>query len=707
MKIKEGKKEKNVFGALGKNIRESIKKDGIGVGSFSLWTNIGAIIIGFLFGGCHLAFGAYPLGVALLCALPSCVWPALIGTALGSLTLGTGGMIYAMICVLSVFLRIIISGGADSKKAENQLFSESLGLRASAALISGFVAAVYEILLGGIRLTAVVFGLTMIVGSAILTVIFSGAFYHGIGLRSLIFGKRKIFDKTSSASENQRILFFKISSAVLITLISLSLNRYNVFGISFSFVFAGCITLFASKRFGAFYGGAVGFFSSVVISGLFSPAYALLGILSGALFSHGIRYAALAGGIALALWGSYVSGMSGFLSLFPEYLITLCIIVPMLSHFEREDRSDKGESIEERATDMVGTMALAYRSKQQLSCEKIEKSLNAMLPVVNSFLESESTAEDYLGFLKLITDEREIAYESREMDEELTEKLEGVLENLGIRGGIIRAFGGRKKHIILAAEDRDGTLITSPEVKEEIERVSSLALGTPKYYRRRDMAVMECEAVGKYKIKAAYLTERGVENEISGDTVEFFESDALFSYGVISDGMGSGSVAKKTSDFTARFLKAASGSGALGSTAVHILNSIIRRQREECSATLDLFSFDTVTGEAEFIKSGAAASYIKRGGSLYRIKSETIPLGVIKKVDAERIKVSVFTSDTVIMLSDGICEPSDEAPWLVQLLNEESEGDIRALAPRIIAAARINNSKRDDMSVLVMQIIDA
>lgn len=704
MDVKEKREERNKFGAIGKNIRESIRRDGIGVGSLGLWINMGSAALGFLFGGCHLLFGAYPLGVALVAALPASVWPALAGAVTGSLTLGRGGMIYAMICVLAVFLRIIISGGVSDKSNGNDtLFSEPLTLRISAAVIAGFVAAVYEFLLSGIGVASVLFGVTMIVGTAAFAAVFYGAFYHGIGVRGLILGQRRIFDRSGNSEENRRVLVFKASSAALVALVSLSLERYDLFGIDLSFVFSGCITLFAAKRFGPFYGGAVGFFSSFAVSGTFSAAYALLGIIAGALFDYGSRYALAAGGAALSLWGSYVSGVSGFLSLFPEYLISLCIITPMLRYFERENSPEEKETVEERATDMVGTMALSYRNRQQLACEKIEKSLSEMIPVISSFLPPDSTAEDYVSFLKLVGDNKAYTLDKREMDDELTEKLEDVMDKLGIRGSVIRAFGDRRKHVICAAEDRDGTLITSPMLKAEIEKASSLTFGTPKYYRRGNMALMECEAVSKYRIKAAYLTEKGTDAEVSGDSIGFFESDELYVCGAISDGMGSGRVAKRTSDFVIRFLKSAASSGASHTTVVHMINSILRRQSEECSSTLDLFSFDTVTGESEFIKSGAAVSYIKKGGSLYRIKSETIPLGLMKKVDAEKIKVSVAEGDTVVMLSDGICEPSDEAPWLVELLNREN-CDVELTASKIIAAARVNNVHGDDMSVLVMRV---
>ena len=703
MNVKEKRKEKKSFSAIGKSIRDSIKREGIGATGVKLWINLAVASVGFLFGGCHIAFGTYPLGVAIVSALPSSVWVALVGAILGSLTLGKGGVIYAMICALAVFLRIIISGGAGDREGSS-LFEESIPLRASSALIAGFVAGVYEILLGGFRVRAVIFGLAMIAFSSGFTLVFSGAFYHGIGVKSLIFGTRRIFDKTGNAEENRRILIFKISSAVLIMLLSLSLSGYNLFGINLAFVFAGAITLFASKRFGAFYGASVGFISSVAVSGLFSPAYAILGILSGALFVYGTRYATVAGGAGLALWGSYVSGVSGFLGIVPEYLITLCIMMPMLKYFESERSGVSHETVEEKATDMVGTMALAHRNSCESTYERMEKSLSELLPIVSAFLPSESTAEDFAVFLKLVSDMKTSAEDSRELDGELSARLEPVLANIGMGRGMIRAFGKRKKYIVCAGEDRDGTLITSPEFKREIERVTEQSLSAPRYYRRADMAIMECETAKKYLLKFAHITEKGAGGEVSGDSVAFFENEDMFSFGVISDGMGSGSIAKRTSDFTVRFFEASSV-GASRDTAVHMINSIIRRQSEECSATLDAFCFDNVSGDAEFIKSGAAVSYIKRNGSLYRIKSETIPLGLMKRVDAERIKVALGEGDTVIMFSDGVCEPAEEAPWLVELLNEASTEDLRALASRILSSAKVNVSKRDDISVLVMRVV--
>ena len=65
--------------------------------------------LGFLFSRCHLIFGAYPLGIALLSLLPHSVLPALGGSVIGALTLGGEGLILAAIYLSAVTLRIILS----------------------------------------------------------------------------------------------------------------------------------------------------------------------------------------------------------------------------------------------------------------------------------------------------------------------------------------------------------------------------------------------------------------------------------------------------------------------------------------------------------------------------------------------------------------------------------------------------------------------
>jgi stage II sporulation protein E len=347
-------------------------------------------------------------------------------------------------------------------------------------------------------------------------------------------------------------------------------------------------------------------------------------------------------------------------------------------------------------------MALSHRNRQAMATEELEKTFSALSSVITDFLGDESAAIECSSLAKLVNEARVSLARERDMDEELTDKLESVFYDCGFPGGIIRAFGERRKHFIAAGEDKDGILITSPSVRQGIEDCSGLKISEPEYYRRDDMVLMVADAASKLLLESAYATAPGESGEVSGDTVRVFETADNVAYGLISDGMGSGEEARRTSLFVADFLSASLGSGAGEATLMDIMNSVIRRRAEECGASVDLFSLDLVNADACFIKSGAAVSFIKRRSSLFRIKSQTVPVGLIGRVDAEKISVTVEAGDYIIMLSDGIDDDGDSA-WLVELLNKPNRRSLNDYASLILSEAK-QRGGRDDMSVLVMRV---
>jgi stage II sporulation protein E len=141
------------------------------------------------------------------------------------------------------------------------------------------------------------------------------------------------------------------------------------------------------------------------------------------------------------------------------------------------------------------------------------------------------------------------------------------------------------------------------------------------------------------------------------------------------------------------------------STVFHLLNHILR-SGEECPTTVDLFEFDLMNGDGVFYKCGAATSYVKRENSIFRIKSETAPVGAMKNVDAERIRVEIKKGDVIIMLSDGVAEMPEDSAWLLELLNKPAPDSVKELANRILDAALANRSSDDDISISVIRVCD-
>lgn len=768
----------------------------------SLLFDAAVIIIAFLFSRCHVIFGAYPLGVAFVAVLPRGVWLGLIGAVAGALSLGKTGIIHAIITVIVIFIRIIISGGG--KDGDAPLFSEPLLLRISASSIGAFVGAAYEILLGGFALKSILYGICSVLLSAVFTFTFAGIFDGGVSFSDFLYSKRRIFSDMKSKSEKERfgLYLFQAVFLLFVFLISISMKEYSLLGISPSYIFSAAVTLVVARRFGAVRAMTVGFVSSLGISSIYSVAFALVGLGAGMLFNAGVTYALVGAGVLLSAWSAYAGGTVGFLSTFPEYVTAALLSVPLIRKIspnsQAEDKETVGCAVRD-ATDMVNATALAYRNGGDAGIDGLEAALHTLAPSLKALglgesrvtlseyrdmtiectkafcrdchfyqacvaenpapcvenmdaiaaklykkerlfaddasilpkychnarelfeavengaaaLEEEkfkgrkieAIAEEYELCSKLIGEVRTACGRERGLNSQLSEKLGELLERVGLHGGVIKVFGERRKYFIGAGEDKDGSVITSDELRRGIEETAGVKLGAPDYYRKGDAALFECRSVPMYAVEFSAAGCPSLPNEPSGDTAISFESADGHFYSLIADGMGSGEEAHRTSHFTADFLSKLLESPCTKSTALHMLNHIIKNRSEECSSTVDLFDFDLITGEALFFKCGAAPSYVKRDSSIFRIRSETAPLGLMKSIDAEKIRVEVKSGDYVIMLSDGVSQSAEDSTWLLELLSKPAPSDIRDYADTILSAAHKHSKSRDDMSVAVARIV--
>ena len=312
-------------------------------------------------------------------------------------------------------------------------------------------------------------------------------------------------------------------------------------------------------------------------------------------------------------------------------------------------------------------------------------------------------AELYELTSKLLLEAVEGDERERRLDAAATDKLAEVFQNNGLYDATFKVYGGRIKHIIGACEDKDGSLVTSQKLHEEISSVLGMRFGKPEYYRKGDVALFECSSVPMYSVDFATVGRCSGRETVTGDTAMSFESaDGKF-YSLISDGMGSGQLAHKISNFTSEYFSSMLNSLIKKGTLFHLLNHILR-SKEECPTTVDLFEFDMMNGEAVFYKCGAATSYVKRDGSIFRIRSETMPVGVMKTIDAERIRVEVKVDDIVVMLSDGVSQSPEDSTWLLELLNKPAPPSVKELAERIMDGALENQKEDDDISVSVLKI---
>jgi stage II sporulation protein E len=204
----------------------------------------------------------------------------------------------------------------------------------------------------------------------------------------------------------------------------------------------------------------------------------------------------------------------------------------------------------------------------------------------------------------------------------------------------------------------------------------------------------------------SFLCRPKSEEADCGDCVSVFENREDYYYAMLSDGMGSGSEAALTSSVCSVFLKKMLSAGNAKDISIEMLNDLVRSSRSECSATIDLFELDMLTGKASFIKSGAAPSFLKRGGRLFRIQSKTLPVGIVRAADAEQVSYTVEHGDVIVMQSDGVAQSYEDCPWMANMLTRCWTDDLAVMCARILDAAEVNNAEKDDRSVCILRIIE-
>jgi len=207
-------------------------------------------------------------------------------------------------------------------------------------------------------------------------------------------------------------------------------------------------------------------------------------------------------------------------------------------------------------------------------------------------------------------------------------------------------------------------------------------------------------------------TARAVKEteEVSGDNYAFFEADDGNFTIVLSDGMGSGEEACRDSEAVADMTETMLEAGLPLEMAVQLVNSAVASEGKEGNMpTLDLCSVDLYEGSCRFMKTGAAASFIKRGSIVEKIDGGTLPLGAFGHAQPRPVECQLMDGDYIIMLSDGMTEgwPGEDGEERLETLL----GCIGSVSPAEIANTMMKYAIeqcqgriRDDMTVLAAGI---
>lgn len=197
--------------------------------------------------------------------------------------------------------------------------------------------------------------------------------------------------------------------------------------------------------------------------------------------------------------------------------------------------------------------------------------------------------------------------------------------------------------------------------KKEIISILSNILEKPMVIK----LILNSSKKEKSKIKVVSTPEFNVQNsvisvakngeEVSGDSYLIEELQDLKHISVISDGEGNGRNASKSSRNVIDMLERLLSGGFDECGAIEIINSILKLKSDsQNSSTLDNMIIDLKTGYSQYIKLGAAPTYIIHEGKIVTINNMNIPVGVSDNPDYLPISRKLIDKDIVVQISDGV-----------------------------------------------------
>ena len=219
------------------------------------------------------------------------------------------------------------------------------------------------------------------------------------------------------------------------------------------------------------------------------------------------------------------------------------------------------------------------------------------------------------------------------------------------------------------------------------------------------------ESADRYTIEVGQAIAIKDGNTVSGDSLlhtRLEDGKHLF---VISDGMGSGENARKSSKIVVNMLQKLLNTGFNREESIDLINTNLLNVSQDVFATLDIAIVDLFNEKIEFIKAGCAPTYVKNNKKVQIIKSTSLPTGIVKSISKEIIERKIENDEVIVMCSDGIIDSNIEYKnkvlWVKYLLEDIENTNPQKCADIILNEAVDNNygNVKDDMSILTFRII--
>lgn len=319
---------------------------------------------------------------------------------------------------------------------------------------------------------------------------------------------------------------------------------------------------------------------------------------------------------------------------------------------------------------------------------------------------TEIFAMDYEAAANIINEALEEDDGEYRCDAELERRMFDYLKDADVIASGVTVYGNRRRRIFIRGADIEQAKVSLETLRSDLGEMCGSELGQPIFEVERNVSNMVLQAKQKLSVTAAQ-NNVSADGGVSGDSVNLFSNRKDYFYALISDGMGAGKEAALTSNLCSVFMEKMLRAGNRAGTTLRMLNNMIRSRTadstRECTSTVDLLELDLMTGDASFLKSGAAPSFVVRDTVVRRLQSGTVPIGIFCTPDTQETRFRLREGDTVVMMSDGILQSDADDEWLMSYLSEAGKQTPEEIVYRICFHAA-ERETHDDCSVIALRV---
>jgi stage II sporulation protein E len=295
---------------------------------------------------------------------------------------------------------------------------------------------------------------------------------------------------------------------------------------------------------------------------------------------------------------------------------------------------------------------------------------------------------------------------SKIKDSAKSSALKTAMQDSGVYADSVSYYADRDGRVTIEISIIDRPFETDrSRLREIIETVSKRSFSEPDITVGDVKTTITFEERYLYELQSGYCQKPLSAKGFCGDSVCFVASQDGVKTAILSDGMGTGSRAAIDSSLTSSVIEKLICAGFSVSSAIKTVNSaMIMKSTDESISTADTVSVNLYTGTADFYKSGAAISFIRRGNEIFIIRQESLPLGIIRNISPAHSTVELSPGDIILLVSDGVT--SEDCGWINDELLSWSTNNMQDLASHICSLAVLRSDKhsRDDITAVALKI---